>query len=60
MGATCFGLLWFTELRRQWTRGALFTGLGGPCATGAGVSTRGFAPGGVGGSEEEDLDGTYT
>ena len=38
-------------MRRLWTPGAPFTGLGGPCAIGAGVSTRGFAPGGIGGSD---------
>ena len=32
--------------------GALFTGLAGPCATGAGVKTSGFALGGVGGSSD--------
>ena len=47
-------MLKFTELRQLWTRGALFTGLGGPCATGAEAKTIGFAPGGVGGSEKED------
>ena len=53
MGATCFGLPGSTEWRRLWTRGEHCTGLVVPCATGAEVKTIGFAPGGVGGSEEE-------
>ena len=52
MVATCFGWLVSTERLRQWTHGALFTGLTGPCATGAEASTSGFVLGGVGGSSD--------